>query len=82
MGLQFNLWSVFREWGESTDDAEWADDQDEMLDDVAKLHKAVNLGKLYGCLVAEGVVSLQILKVAPRRNAFDNRYWDSLICSR
>jgi nucleolar MIF4G domain-containing protein 1 len=68
MGLQFNLWSVFREFGESTDDAEWAaDDQDEMLDDVAKLHKAVNLGKLYGSLVAEGVVSLQILKVAPQR---------------
>jgi nucleolar MIF4G domain-containing protein 1 len=82
MGLQFNLWSVFREWGESTDDAEWPDDQDEMLDDAAKLRKAVNLGKLYGSLVAEGVVSLQILKVAPHRNVFDNRCWDSLICSR
>ena len=77
MGLQFNLWSVFREWGESADDTEWADDQDEMLDDVAKLHKAVNLGKLYGYLVAEGVVSLQIFKVAPHRNGFDSRCWDS-----
>ena len=63
MGLQFNLWGVFREWGESTDDAEWADDQDETLDDVAKLRKAVNLGKLYGTLIVEGVISLQILKV-------------------
>jgi nucleolar MIF4G domain-containing protein 1 len=63
MGLQFNLWGVFREWGESTEDAEWADDQDETLDDAAKLRKAVNLGKLYGTLVADGVISLQILKV-------------------
>jgi nucleolar MIF4G domain-containing protein 1 len=63
MGLQFNLWSAFREWGENTDDAEWTEDQDDILDDVGKLRKAVNLAKLYGSLVSENVLSLQILKV-------------------
>jgi len=63
MGLQFNLWSAFREWGESTEDGDWADEQDDILDDKGKLRKAVNLAKLYGSLVAEGVLSLQILKV-------------------
>jgi nucleolar MIF4G domain-containing protein 1 len=62
MGLQFNLWGVFREWGESTE-AEWSEEQDDNLDETAKLRKAVNLAKLYGTLVAEGVLSLQILKV-------------------
>ena len=62
MGLQFNLWGAFREWGENTD-SEWSEEQDDNLDDVAKLRKAVNLAKLYGSLVAEGVLSLQILKV-------------------
>jgi nucleolar MIF4G domain-containing protein 1 len=61
MGLQFNLWSVFREWGETTDEA-WSEEQED-LDESAKLRKTVNLGKLYGSLVADGVVSLQILKV-------------------
>lgn len=62
MGLQFNLWGAFREWGENTEDAEWDEDQD-MLDDAGKLRKSVNLAKLYGSLVAEDVLSLQILKV-------------------
>src|SRR5436305_1634283 len=67
MGLQFNLWSAFREWGENTDDPEWSDHQDEeeFLSDTAKLRKAINLGKLYGSLVAENILSLQILKVLP-----------------
>lgn len=63
MGLQFNLWGAFREWGETTDD-EWMEDSDE-LDEAAKLRKAVNLAKLYGSLVADGVLSLQILKACP-----------------
>jgi nucleolar MIF4G domain-containing protein 1 len=62
MGLQFNLWGAFREWGENTEDAEWDEEQD-MLDDAGKLRKSVNLAKLYGSLVAEDVLSLQILKV-------------------
>jgi nucleolar MIF4G domain-containing protein 1 len=61
MGLQFNLWSAFREWGETTDE-EWTEETDD-LDDTAKLRKAVNLAKMYGSLVAEGTLSLQILKV-------------------
>ena len=63
MGLQFNLWGAFREWGETTDD-EWTEDSDES-DEAAKLRKAVNFAKLYGSLVADGVLSLQILKVYP-----------------
>ena len=64
MGLQFNLWSVFREWGETTDDA-WMEEDSDELDEAAKLRKAVNLAKLYGSLVADSVLSLQILKVCP-----------------
>ena len=63
MGLQFNLWAAFREWGESTDDTEWGDDQDDIVDDAAKIRKVVNVGKFYSTLVAEEVISLQILKV-------------------
>lgn len=63
MGLQFNLWGAFREWGENTDDAEWAGEPEDMLDDAGKLRKSINLAKLYGSLVADGVLSLQILKV-------------------
>jgi nucleolar MIF4G domain-containing protein 1 len=63
MGLQFNLWSAFREWGENTDEEEWAEEPEDILDDAGKLRKSVNLAKLYGSLVAEGVLSLQILKV-------------------
>jgi nucleolar MIF4G domain-containing protein 1 len=62
IGLQFNLWSAFREWGETTD-ADWDEEQDD-LDESGKLRKAVNLAKLYGSLIADGVLSLQILKVS------------------
>lgn len=67
MGLQFNLWNVFREWGENTDDQEGFGDDDDGggggLDETGRLRKAVNLAKFYGSLVAENVLSLQILKV-------------------
>jgi hypothetical protein len=69
MGLQFNLWSVFREWGETTDDA-WTEEDSGELDEAAKLRKAVNLAKLYGSLVADSVLSLQILKVCPSLGSF------------
>lgn len=35
-------------------------------DDELPLRKMVNLAKLYGTLVAEGALSLHILKVSPR----------------
>jgi hypothetical protein len=65
MGLQFGLWSAFREWGETTDETEWPEEPADDLDDAAKLRKGINLAKLYGSLVAESVLSLQILKVSP-----------------
>lgn len=63
MGLQFNLWGAFREWGEATEDMDWEEQEDDVLDDKGKLRKALNLAKFYGFLVAENVVSLQVLKV-------------------
>jgi hypothetical protein len=63
MGLQFNLWAAFREWGESTDEANWDEEEGDGLDDAGKLRKAINLGKLYGSLVANAALSLKILKV-------------------
>ena len=76
MGLQFSLWNAFREWGESTDDTGWSEEQDDdVLDDTGRLRKAVNLAKLYGSLVVEGVLSLQILKVYPMRYITDKDSW-------
>ena len=63
MGLQFNLWGAFREWGESAEDMDWEEPDGDVLDDKGKLRKALNLAKFYGFLVAENVLSLQILKV-------------------
>ena len=80
MGLQFNLWGAFREWGENTE-SEWPAEPEENLEDKAKLRKAINLGKLYGSLVVDGVVSLQILKVFVVIEVADVRYWVLLICS-
>jgi len=80
MGLQFNLWGAFREWGENTE-SEWPVEPEENLEDKAKLRKAINLGKLYGSLVVDGVVSLQILKVFVVIEVADVRYWVLLICS-
>jgi nucleolar MIF4G domain-containing protein 1 len=62
MGLQFSLWGAFHEWGENTESG-WSETQDEMQDDKAKLRRAINLGKLYGSLVADNAVPLQVLKV-------------------
>jgi len=82
MGLQFNLWNAFREWGETTDE-EWADETDNIDDDAAKLRKAVNLAKMYGSLVAEGVLSLQILKVHSYvLECVNRRCWDLSISKR
>jgi hypothetical protein len=75
MGLQFNLWGVFRQWGENTE-AEWSEEPDDQGDDKTKLRKAINLGKLYGSLVVDGIVSLQILKVAVLADITDGRSSD------
>jgi len=84
MGLQFNVWGAFREWGETTEGMDWTEEQDDVLDDKGKLRKALNLAKFYGFLVAETVLSLQVLKVwIPYfRVAANPRSWGSLICNR
>jgi nucleolar MIF4G domain-containing protein 1 len=76
MGLQFNLWGAFREWGEAAEDMDWEEQEDDVLDDKGKLRKALNLAKFYGFLVAENVLSLQVLKVdSPRFLDANSRSW-------
>ena len=84
IGLQFNLWGAFREWGETTEGMDWTEEQDDVLDHKGKLRKALNLAKLYGFLVAENVLSLQVLKVRIHsfRTGANPRSWASLICNR
>ncbi len=69
MAFQFALWGVFRAMGETgdNDDGE-ADYMDQQDDDDGQgngmsMRKIVNLAKLYGTLVAEGILGLGILKV-------------------
>jgi len=63
---------------------DWTEEQDDVLDHKGKLRKALNLAKLYGFLVAENVLSLQVLKVRIHsfRTGANPRSWASLICNR
>ncbi|KIW02947.1 uncharacterized protein PV09_05612 [Verruconis gallopava] len=61
--MQYCLWGLFRRMGEkntSTDDSDGEQDND---DDCVDLRKIVNLGKMYGQLIADGALSLTSLKV-------------------
>ncbi|KAF2426236.1 glycerol defect protein 1 suppressor [Tothia fuscella] len=63
--FQYGLWDLFRRLGEKDDgrddDGDRLDDEDGEDTDIG-LRKLVNLGRLYGDLVAEGALSLTMLK--------------------
>jgi nucleolar MIF4G domain-containing protein 1 len=62
--FQYGLWDIFRRMGEKDDmreDDGHTDDDDEETD--IGLRKIVNLGRLYGQLIAEDALSMKILKV-------------------
>lgn len=63
MTFQFSLWELFRKMGEEDEMGGGDSLMDEDEDDQMPLRKIVNLAKLYGYLIAQGSLSLTILKV-------------------
>lgn len=59
--FQFSLWDLFKRMGEGQDDAE--DNSDDENEDKLGLRSLVNLGKLFGVLIAEGGLPISVLKV-------------------
>ncbi|KAL9027243.1 MAG: hypothetical protein Q9196_004207 [Gyalolechia fulgens] len=62
MAFQFSLWDLFKRMGEGGDGDQ---DQDEAWEDNEKLsmRSIVNLAKMFGTLIAEGGLSMTVLKV-------------------
>lgn len=58
MAFQFALWSFFKRIGEKPDDEE---EDDEEVENV-ELKEIVNLAKMYGQLIADGTLTLAVLK--------------------
>jgi nucleolar MIF4G domain-containing protein 1 len=61
--FQYGLWDIFRRMGEKDElrDDDGHDDDDEETD--IGLRKIVNLGRMYGQLVAEDALSIKVFKV-------------------
>jgi len=59
MSFQFSLWDIFKQMGEGDDERDGGE-EDEMKS--LGLRSLVNLAKMYGVLIAEGGLSLDILK--------------------
>jgi nucleolar MIF4G domain-containing protein 1 len=60
--FQFALWDVFKSLGEKKEDDDASDDEDNTRDEDTSLRKLVNLGKLYGTLIAKDGLSITSLK--------------------
>jgi nucleolar MIF4G domain-containing protein 1 len=59
MAFQFSLWDFFKRMGEKGDDMD-SDDEDDLQE--VQLNEIVNIARMYGTLVADGTMSLGILK--------------------
>ncbi len=59
MALQFSLWDFFRRLGERADDL---DDDDEDDGEDVQLKEIVNTARMFGNLIADGTMSLGVLK--------------------
>ena len=57
--FQYSLWGIFRRMGENGDE-----DEEDRAEDKIEMREIVNLAKMFGTLVAEGVLPLSILKVS------------------
>jgi nucleolar MIF4G domain-containing protein 1 len=60
--LQFALWDVFKSLGEKNDEVASDDEQEEDAHEDTSLRRLVNLGKLYGTLIAREGLSITSLK--------------------
>ncbi|KAL8760766.1 MAG: hypothetical protein Q9184_003074, partial [Pyrenodesmia sp. 2 TL-2023] len=61
MAFQFSLWDLFKRMGEGVDDDE--NERDKEDDEKLGTRSIVNLAKMFGTLIAEGGLSLNVLKV-------------------
>ncbi len=66
MAFQFGLWDLFKRMGEGTDgeDEDGRGDGDEDEENDLGMRRIVNLAKMYGTVIAEGGLSLGVLKVS------------------
>ena len=60
--FQFALWDVFKSLGERKDEGGGSDDSEGTTNEDLSLRKLVNLGKLYGTLIAKDGLSITSLK--------------------
>jgi nucleolar MIF4G domain-containing protein 1 len=65
MSFTFSLWGVFRQMGEDGGGGEGADllEDDGEGEQGPDMRKILNLSRMYGTLIAEGVLGLDILKI-------------------
>lgn len=59
MAFQFSLWDLFKRMGEGDDENEGPDEED---DDQLTMRYIVNLAKMYAHLIANGCLTISILK--------------------
>jgi nucleolar MIF4G domain-containing protein 1 len=75
--MQFGLWDLFKRMGEKSNNEDDSDIEiDDETDETIDLRKIVNLGRMYGQLVADDALSLTSLKV---RGRFANSLYDWFI---
>jgi nucleolar MIF4G domain-containing protein 1 len=60
--FQFALWDIFKSLGEKREDEEDSEDEDEENKNDVSLRRLVNLGKLYGTLIARNGLPITSLK--------------------
>ncbi|MDI1485215.1 MAG: suppressor of glycerol defect [Ramalina farinacea] len=60
MSFQFSLWDLFKRMGEGKENDDFSDDDDD--EGALDMRAIVNLGRLYGTLIAEGSLSLGVLR--------------------
>lgn len=60
MAFQFSLWGIFKRLGDGPDDEQYEAEEDS---ETLPMRSIVNLAKMFGTLVAEGGLTLNILKV-------------------
>ncbi|KAJ5111163.1 hypothetical protein N7532_001698 [Penicillium argentinense] len=62
MSFMFSLWNIFKRMGETGDDEEDADFDPDDEENGVSMKSVVNLAKMYGMLIADGSLTLGVLK--------------------
>ena len=63
MAFQFSLWDIFKRLGEKNDDDDISDEEEDGEEGLLT-RKIVNLGRMFGSLIANGGLSVTCLKVS------------------